>query len=278
MSMSPKIKQIMNILNVKSQQPVIVDVSPIIAKELLRFNTNNRRVSETIVNKYAKRMINNQWRNSNDAISFSETGEISNGQHRLRAIIKSGKTVNLLVAFNTNNFPDMDRGRNRTISDNIQTDSRFRGTDIANNKAVHQVANSLVRILKGKTETEDVAFVLQKYGDDLLYLEQSGLFSGPKGFNAKSISAALFVAYENNIDLAKLNHIRDISNTGVTEYIEDAPIIGLRDKVMQIQGGGTPVEQVRYKLTCYTIQAIEKGSTSKRCSLAEPKYTIDIEA
>lgn len=275
MSQVPKVKEIMNILRVSNTQPAVVSISPIQAKEILRYNTNNRRVSENIVNKYTKRMLNNQWRVSNDAIAFSHNGELSNGQHRLRAIIKSDKTIDALIAFNTDNFTEMDRGKSRTISDNIQTDSRFRNTSIGTNKDIQQIATNVVKLFKGKVDTEDVAVLLEKYKDEFGYLDSLGVFQGTRGLNAKSISSAFFVAYVNGEDATILKHIRDILNSGITEAPQDIPIIALRDKILAL-GAGWIVDQAKYKYTCYTIGAVSKGLTSKRCQLVEPKYKLDL--
>lgn len=54
-------------------------------------STNYRKVKANLVNKYAKDMEDGKWQFCGDSIRFDKDGNCIDGQHRLRAIIKSGK-------------------------------------------------------------------------------------------------------------------------------------------------------------------------------------------
>lgn len=75
---------------------ITVDVTPARATELLRFNNNNRSVSETHVTKLKRDMLSGRWAFNGETIIISDTGEINDGQHRLQAVIESGMTVQML--------------------------------------------------------------------------------------------------------------------------------------------------------------------------------------
>lgn len=68
------------------------------AKKMLEKNTCNRRLSNDRVVEIMGWIRKGQWRLTTDAIGFSSDGNLINGQHRLHAIVKTGKPVDLLVA------------------------------------------------------------------------------------------------------------------------------------------------------------------------------------
>lgn len=77
------------ILNNNDVSMTITIVTPDIAKQWLKQNTNNRKIKEAVVDAYAKDMLNGKWTINNDSITFDKNGILTNGQHRLMAVIKS---------------------------------------------------------------------------------------------------------------------------------------------------------------------------------------------
>jgi hypothetical protein len=74
-----------------------VSVTPAMAAKWLERNTHNRTVSQYVVDAYATDMKNGHWMFSHQGIAFDEDGNMIDGQHRLWAIVESGKTVDMLV-------------------------------------------------------------------------------------------------------------------------------------------------------------------------------------
>jgi hypothetical protein len=72
-------------------------ITPAVAREMLRRNTHNRPIREARVNGYARLMSAGQWHNNGEAIKVAVDGTILDGQHRLRAVVKSGATITILV-------------------------------------------------------------------------------------------------------------------------------------------------------------------------------------
>lgn len=97
----------------------VVTVTPQIAQDYLTRNINNRPLNQETVNMYAQMMKEGQWVLSNDAISFSQTGELINGQHRIKAVIQSGVTCQFIVTkgLPQRSFEVMDNGRSRNAAD-----------------------------------------------------------------------------------------------------------------------------------------------------------------
>lgn len=82
-----------------------------------------RQVAPSFINRYAADMSSGAWKLSPDPITFDEDDNLINGQHRLEAVRKSGKTVRMMVStgWPVENNGDvqlidvMDGGKPRTI-------------------------------------------------------------------------------------------------------------------------------------------------------------------
>lgn len=102
----------------------VTHVDPSKAERWLEANCHNRNLRESVVNSYARDMAAGNWRYTGDPIRFSVSGVLLDGQHRLRAIIKSGVALPMLVV---RNLPDeaqavMDNGAKRTPADALHLD------------------------------------------------------------------------------------------------------------------------------------------------------------
>jgi hypothetical protein len=95
----------------------IMDITPEIASEMLNKNTNNyRRVTQSRVNQYARKMELGFWQENGEPIQFSKDGTLLNGQHRLAAIIKSNTTQKMVVVYDVD-ADVFDSGKNRTLKE-----------------------------------------------------------------------------------------------------------------------------------------------------------------
>lgn len=94
-------------------------VTPKMAEQWLEKNTGNRPLSDRTVHYLFVQMKKGRWQISTDAIGFDEDGRLLNGQHRLNALIKYGKPLEMLVAFGLSPtaFKVLDTGRIRTAGD-----------------------------------------------------------------------------------------------------------------------------------------------------------------
>jgi hypothetical protein len=99
--------------------PSYVQITPDMAKRLLAHNKVNRNLRTGKVNQYARDMEQGNWNLSNDAICIAPDGTLLNGQHRLNAVVKSGRTIAFLVIRNmpSDTMATMDSGAGRTPGD-----------------------------------------------------------------------------------------------------------------------------------------------------------------
>ena len=95
-------------------------ISPEDAEELLRKQSvHNRRVRQNVVNELVFLMETGSFKLTHQGIAIDWNGMLVDGQHRLRAIIKYGKPVQMLVstAVDPELYKVIDRGARRTLSE-----------------------------------------------------------------------------------------------------------------------------------------------------------------
>lgn len=99
----------------------IEKIGPVTATKYLESAPQNRHVSPTVVNSYAKQMSAGQWRQTHQGIAFNEAGGLVDGQHRLHAIIKSGRTITMQVSrgLTSDDILVIDAGKTRTANDRL---------------------------------------------------------------------------------------------------------------------------------------------------------------
>lgn len=76
----------------------VVTVTPELAEEWIdNNNKRNRKIRAGVVERYAHDMENGNWVYNGEAIQFDTNNNLMNGQHRLKAIIRSGLAQPLLI-------------------------------------------------------------------------------------------------------------------------------------------------------------------------------------
>lgn len=116
-----------------------VDVTPEIAAEYLGHNTRNRNIRLRDVAGYARDMVAEEWDFTAEPIKFDWDGVLIDGQHRLLAVVESGKTVRFLVA----------RGLDPKVQDAVDTGVKRKFHDQLRLKGYHNVAQmaSITRLV-----------------------------------------------------------------------------------------------------------------------------------
>lgn len=143
----------------------IVNVTPELALEWLDGNTLNRPINDATIAQYARDMVAGRWLLNGETIQRCRDGRLLNGQHRLLAVIKSGKTVQMLVVFNLPSETQltMDGGRKRGHKDNLSLLGE------KNSKILASVARRAVlwergdRVFHGLTSFGEIREMLEKH-------------------------------------------------------------------------------------------------------------------
>jgi len=94
-------------------------ITPEVAEELLKHNVNNRNPRHLRIDKYARIMDLGDWAMTGQPIIIGSDGTVMDGQHRLMAVIQTGRSVWLLVVrgVDPSLMPMIDRGAPRSGTD-----------------------------------------------------------------------------------------------------------------------------------------------------------------
>jgi hypothetical protein len=97
----------------------VVELTPDLAAQLLELNTANRPISTPQVKKLAKAMAKKDWRLTGQTIVVSKGDVLMNGQHTCKAVIDSGETIYVAVAYGVDDaaFDAMDDTKKRSAGD-----------------------------------------------------------------------------------------------------------------------------------------------------------------
>ena len=100
----------------------VIKITPKVAENYLLNNKGNRKISERIIRHYVHLMKTGQWKENGESIVFDVNGVLKDGQHRLEAILRSGKTFRIPVVEGVESdvMATIDTGKNRSLHDILQ--------------------------------------------------------------------------------------------------------------------------------------------------------------
>jgi len=132
-------------------------ITPDLAEFYLLSNTNNRPVRIHHVEALARDMKGGSYQVNGDAIRFSSDGALLDGQHRLKAIVMSGVTLNILVirGLAPETMKTIDAGVKRTTGDRFALSGVKNGNILA---ATLNVMNGLAAGAEKRTLTASEAY------------------------------------------------------------------------------------------------------------------------
>lgn len=97
----------------------VLEVGPSEARALLARNAHNRHLRPTHVHALADAMRRGEWELNGESIKLAADGALLDGQHRLAAVVESGRTIATLVVTGlpVETQETMDTGRRRRLAD-----------------------------------------------------------------------------------------------------------------------------------------------------------------
>lgn len=160
-----------------------VNIGPALAEALLVRNISNRPENKANLAKIVQAMVANEWKYDAKTISFDKYGHLLDGQHRLKGIVKSGKTLPFKVTtgFNPEIFAIMDIGKTRTGSDVLAI------AGVENYKLCAQTANFIYQFIRGSISinaSKDSRTALS-HSELLKFVEVKPLLKESVSFNVK---------------------------------------------------------------------------------------------
>jgi hypothetical protein len=104
---------------INSDAPIVevVTLTPALARLLLARNTENRPISETNLDRIKRDIVAGHFAFNGEAIIVSASGELNDGQHRVRAVAETGRPIQTVMVFGPQRETRMtlDQGVVRTV-------------------------------------------------------------------------------------------------------------------------------------------------------------------
>lgn len=129
-------------------------LTPEIATDLLEMNPRNRRVKAGLVNLLANAITEGRFRPNGDAIRIGRDGTLYDGQHRCRAVVKSGIPISVILVedLDPEVIPTIDQGVARTAPDIVRMT-----TNITKNTTAEAALAKALLVLSGEVTYADAS-------------------------------------------------------------------------------------------------------------------------
>ncbi len=242
-------------------------ITPEIAAAMLETNNENRKISKGTVEAYMNDILSGNWNEAvGVAISIDENGILRDGQHRLTAIVQSGKSIHMWVCRNVSRDGIYDNNRKRSNSDQISI-LRSDFDNIYKSTRYISVARALINALtsssaRRKVTPMEIIRFTEKHKNDL-----DGFFLNIPQTTVSKISIAvvhlaLFMAYMDGVDINDILDFYDVLCTGMSTKPEEFPIIAYRNYLKDSSMVSTTIIEIG---RCqYALKKYLSGSCIKR--------------
>jgi hypothetical protein len=216
------------------------EVTPAKAKEWLeKFNKHNRNLRQETALSFSRDMVNDDWSENTQTISFGEDGNLIDGQTRLTGIVKSGRTYRFLICRDVpkritgrkNDVMDtIDQGNPRSISDVLKLRHGYKADAamIASScRTIARVAIADPGTRVRKLTVGTVVKIIGRYKTALQFVSENR--PATMGLRAAPISGAVAFAYVTAPLKVKDFYLRLVSGAGLDA---DSPILILRNYIL----------------------------------------------
>lgn len=212
------------------QKTQVVRMTPDMARDILKNNTNNRNVKRDRVYLYASEMEKGRWQLNGESIVIDENGNLKDGQHRLMAVVKSQCTVPMVLVTGVDaDCSIYDRGSSRSVRDIMQIN--MVGEKWKQCSQIIAVCNRFLYLKRGTRNSNsdfDVIKFIDTYEKELEQLYHIAVVR-QKYSRSATVASAIFLAIHNGESIDKLNKYVQVLNSGLMERPTDSPAIMIRN-------------------------------------------------
>ena len=248
-------------------------ITPAKARIYLEGNSTNRPLSRRHVNYLADEINGGRWLFNAETIKFNGS-RLLDGQHRLHAVIKSGKPITTIVArgLDEKTFHTIDMGKKRSAADTL---------NVLGEKCSTRIASALAMIeamLDGQTRTtgavsgSKVLELLKTHPD----VRQSvRAYQGQKTLLKPSVAIALHYFFAKK-DRALADKFFDDLRSGAGLGVGD-PIFTLREKLISNSVGSKRLrDDAIIGCTIKSWNALRSGATVKRLTFRSGSEAVPV--
>ena len=218
----------------------IVTMTPEWACQILaKQNTNNRTLRGAIVRRYAEAIRNNEWRLTQQGIAIDKNGVLLDGQHRLAAIVRAEKPVEIAMAVNCEPeiFKVLDTGATRKASDVLHMQGAKHRTVAATAiKQLIMYRENPDKVWRGRVRYPSHAEISEFYEQFSTQVDRSTeiatrSYGAFRQLNKSAISTFVMLTMEKNYRMSVVEYFLEKVSRGV-DLSEDSAILKYRSSLM----------------------------------------------
>lgn len=244
-------------------------ITPEIAEEMLKHNTNNRSPRTSWVSALASDMKEGNWELTPTPIVFLKDGTLLDGQQRLMAVVKSGVACKFMVCTNAEPTMSIDNGIKRSMRDQLMMgDSALKGDYIS--PLTLSTVRMIMQIKTSKfhcTSHQVESFIVENIEtiNDLIECTKKDQI---RGIAIAPVHAAIFTALKNGVDKAKVASFYAVLSSGYQESKNDKMIVIHRNWLQQYGGTRNHSDAVaKYNRTLEVIRLMSIGTPKLRVAV-----------
>jgi hypothetical protein len=145
----------------------LVNVTPEAARYWLDHNQVNRPIKPQVIDEYIRQIELRQWKRTHQGIALTREGVLLDGQHRLHAIIRTGRTLPMVVFTNepAENYEFIDCGRTRSNLDMLRIGQRNNTLDSVHLETLRSFLAGRSCKTRGQWTSSELNQLFQKYGE-----------------------------------------------------------------------------------------------------------------
>ena len=243
----------------------ITNITPIMAAEFLENNKSNRKINKKQLEMIVRSIEADKWRLTHQGVAFYNDGELADGQHRLQAIVKTGRTLKMPVFTgierDTDTILAIDCGKGRTVIDSASISGlKIKPSDISVAKGIQFGYKD--RAFKKLSHSESCD-LCTKYFKELQNINT--LFPKSKSFiTLAPVKVAVIDSLASGVSMDVAKKFCDALVSG--EYSESIFVnaVRLRSKLISKNYNGGSDRAVAYNMTYNTLMKTQKGEQVKR--------------
>lgn len=257
----------------------VIEITPAMAAVWQAKNADcQRKLRQTIVDRYARDMLNGAWTLTHQGIAFDNKGRLIDGQHRLAAIQKAGVPVKMVVVRDApaTAYDHVDIGFGRTTADVLKAQGEGWITNEHIAIARFMEAGSNLKATTVARSPFEAREMVETHKNAISFVQQN-CERHVRGVTIAPVLAAVAVAYYSEMDRVALASFIRLLCTGIAvDAAKDSTVIHLRDWLKDASGNTSAGARVEcYLKTQRVLKAYMAGEKlSKLYAPSEPCYLL----
>lgn len=249
----------------------LMTITPEMAIDWLDSNTRNRPLNKRRVTNLANAILRGEWEPNGDAIRFSVSGVLLDGQHRLAAVAESDTEIDSLVV---SGLPDsvfdiIDTGKSRGAGDILSMRGEKNYNAVASVVRLYYMWDKTGDPFHGSPDKKPTIREIEKTLDENPGLRRAAhtaiASKWIKRYLTPRLAGFCLYVFEQSAYSDKLESFYNVLDTGASSTPKDAAIL-LREMMMEDKAAGNKRKMSdRYKcaLVFKAFKKHAKGEQSK---------------